>query len=426
MNRHRALFEKHNKGELEGKRVEELHQYLVEIYFLSPRELNPAELEYTEDLVIELYLSEALEEKYARQFEEAISKNAVLKRKFHLLRNLGEANLGVKNNRISLLQDSEKTESDKKEEEQLSQILQEVIERVHSEKEAGQVKFKLENLLLRVKTIFEGLIPTTPIHQPQLRIALVFASILIIAGIVWVTIKPESEKLITEQTKVDSAKNDPLINTDSSKRKGIETPQRIPSEIQKPAYALTDTHKNKQIPKEQYAQQHKEPDTLYRLYKELDQALLACAEDIPASIEYVELRSLTSAANDLFINAAHKYENKEYDSCIIIMKGLLSAKCFRSPDSINEINFYLGVSYFAKGFYKPSQKTLKLALQSFGRIAQNSPFFNDSKWYSALAIIRMGDTTKGLRILDSLLQKNYVRSGEVKTLRDRMAGIIHN
>ena len=55
MKPYKTLFEKYRKGILPESGIEELNHILVESYFLSPSELSKDELEYAEDLIIELY-----------------------------------------------------------------------------------------------------------------------------------------------------------------------------------------------------------------------------------------------------------------------------------------------------------------------------------------------------------------------------------
>jgi hypothetical protein len=59
-----------------------------------------------------------------------------------------------------------------------------------------------------------------------------------------------------------------------------------------------------------------------------------------------------------------------------------------------------------------------LALESYGRVEANSNYYDHSRWYSALALIKIGKKADGLQILDSLYQKDYLRAGKVKKLRD--------
>lgn len=418
MNNYRELFEKYSSGKLEDSKVEELHHHLVELYFLSPEVFNRPEFEYTEDLVIEMYSTGELEEKYAQRFRKAIENNKILSRKYHLLKDLGEAREKVKNTQIIQL-NAENPELDQKEEEQLSKILQEVIEKVHAEQDASLVKNKFVILLKSTKAIFKQLIPSVIFDYPHLKTALVFASIILIAGIIWISIKPESEKMVTEKISSDSGNNKGIV-ADTGKGNVIKTPQEIPPVIQKPEYARADSIKNLHTPKLQYAHKVKEIDTLENQTSELDQALLAYADDIPAGMEYMEMRSLSSWIDELYIQAAKSYENKQYDSCISIFGKLLRGNYIKSPDTLNTIRFYMGISYIAKGFQKPDRQILKLARKSFGNVDKNSLFFNDSRWYSALVMIRLGNKAQGIRILDSLVQTNYLRSGEVKLLRDKL------
>ena len=425
MNPHRELFENYKKGVLEESRIGELHQYLIEQYFISPGELNRDEMEYTEDYIIEVFATGRLEEKYVKPLKLAISGNQTLSRKYRLLSELGNAREKAKNDKMSLLLSVENPEVEIKEEEQLAKILQEVIGKVHADKESGTVKAGLVNLIIKLKSFLLNLIPQLDIHQPRFRVALALASVAIVAIVVWISIHPGNKELISKNNASDSVRNKTLITPDSSQGKEIKLQQRIQLEIRRPEYAASGSAKNGHVIKGKHARKNEETDRSGALKIEMDPALLACAENIPASMEYEELRSMSSAANDLFVDAAIKYENKEYDSCLAVLKGLLKENYFKSPDTLNEINFYMGITYLKKGFNIRNQKLLKMSIQSFGRIEPPSSYFNDSRWYSALVTMRLGNITKGMQILDSLLQLNYLRSGEVKTLRDKMESKIH-
>lgn len=416
MKRYKELFEKFKTGNLDENRIEELNSVLLKSYFLSTAELDNEELEYTEDLVIELSLSGKLDDRFALQLREFLITNKTLARKFHLLRNLREAHEQKKKDQMSLLLVNENTESEKEEEEQLSKILLEVIEKVHAEEEAGTIKSKVEILFSKTRAYFKDLLPSVILEQPRFQTALVFASILIIAGIVWISIRTDDPKLITG-TIPDSVQTTPPVKIDSIKNE-------IKPVIQKPLYAVIDSVNNKQLPQPQIVQNKKVNSAQDSILKELDNVLLAYAEDIPSEIEYTELRSASSPANDLFILAAEKYAVKEYDNCAIILRGLLKNKEFRSPDTISEINFYLGIIYMTKGFDKSSSKLLNQASQFFGKVNENSPYFNTSKWYRALMEIKMGNKIKGKQLLDSLLDNKYLRSGEVLELRDKVGEIL--
>ena len=422
MKPYNALFEKYRKGNLSESGTDELNQILVESYFLSPSDLNRDELEYAEDLVIELYGRGKLEEKFAIQFKDALNTNKLLSGKFHLLRNLSEANEYARMSQMSRLLASENNESEQEEEAQLAKILQEVIAKVHTEEETARVKSKIQIAISKIKNFIIDSIPSVIPDQPRLRTALAFASIIIIAGVVWVSIRPGDNQLISRNSGNDSIRKYPLVQTDSNQL--IET--EVKHEINKPAYAYTDSARNKRLPKNLLAQQQKMDVTRDSVAMELDMALLAYADEIPSGIEYIELRSESSSANDLFIIAAEKYNNKDYDGCALILNGLLKSNEFKSIDTLSEINYYLGIISMKNGFAPTNRKSLKQAIRFYAKVDKSSPYFNDSQWYSALSEIKLGNKTKGIQILNSLPENNSQRADDVKLVKGKLAAVIHS
>lgn len=421
MKPYKTLFEKYRKGILPESGIEELNHILVESYFLSPSELSKDELEYAEDLIIELYGSGKLEVKFANRFKESLNTNKMLSRKFHLLRNLNEANKSERMNQVSRLIASENAGSEQEEEAQLAEILHEVIEKVHSEIEAPLVNSKFQVFLLQIHEFFNKLIASLLPAQPQFRMALVFASVVIVAGIVWFSVKPGDNKMISRNSGNDTTLNNHLNQADTNQIKPIE----LKPEINKPQYAHADSVRNKVLLKEQVAQIQKTDKMPDSASKELDMALLAYADEIPTSIEYIELRSESSSANDLFINAAEKYNNNDYDGCALILSSLLKRNEFNSIDTLSEINFYLGIISMKKGFSEPSRKSLKQAIHFYCKVDKSSTYFNDAQWYRALSEIKLGNRTKGMHILNSLPENNYQRAGDVKFILKKLAKATH-
>ena len=416
MRPYKALFEKYKEGNLSESRIEELNHTLVESYFLCATKLSKEELEYAEDMVIELYGNGKLEEKFAAQFTELLKTNRILSRKFHLLRNLNKANESVRMNQMSGLLALENAQSEQEEEAQLAKILHEVIEKIHSEKEATLVNSKFQIFLSQIidffKSLFSNLLPV----QPQFRMAFAFATFVIIAGIVWVSVKPEDKKLISTNAGRDTIQKNQLIHEDSNQLKEIE----VKPEINKPQYAYADSVSNQKLIKDQVAQIQKTvrvPDSVSR---ELDMALLAYASEIPAGMDYIELRSESSSANDLFIDAAEKYNNKDYNGCALILKDLLKSNQFKSVDTLSVINHYLGIISMNEGFNTTNRKSLKQAIQFYSKVDKSSTYFSDSQWYCALSEIKLGNKTKGIQILNSLPENNNQRAAELKLLKEKL------
>jgi len=84
-------FKKYVNGILDDAGVEVMNRQLIEIYFISPGDLSQEETEYTEDLVIELYTKNLLEEKYALRLKERMEEEKTLQKKYFLIKELQEA-----------------------------------------------------------------------------------------------------------------------------------------------------------------------------------------------------------------------------------------------------------------------------------------------------------------------------------------------
>lgn len=420
MKPYKALFEKYKEGRLPESEIEELNHILVDSYFLYPSELSKDELEYTEDMIIEMYVCSKLEVKSANRFKELLKTNKMLSRKFNLLRNLSEANKRM--NQASRLIASEKAETEQEEEIELAKILHEVIEKVHSENDTSLVNSKLQIFLSQINKLFNTLVTYTLPAQPRLRTALVFASVVIIAGIVWVSVNPKDKKLISSNSDRDTSQNNFSKQADTNLIKADE----VKHEINKPQYAHSDSVSNNLLIKDQVAHIQKADRMSDSASRELEMALLAYAEEIPNSIDYIELRSESSTANDLFIEAAEKYNNKNYDDCEIILSGLLKTNEFKSIDTLSEINFYLGVISMKNGFDEPNRKFLKQSIRYFSKVDKSSSYFNDARWYTALSEIRLGNKTNGLFILNSLPENHFQRAADVILIKEKLLSVVHS
>ena len=415
MNRHRELFHKYISGGLGESAADELHELLVKAYFQAPGTLDSGEREYAEDLVIQLYSTGKLDANYGGLFKEAIMANTVLSGKYQVLRSLAEPSLTSKNKSSILLASSENPAAEEQEEEELSALLQEAIRKVHAESETGKLYTVVQNLSGKLVSFFKLWVPAGGIWQPGFRTVLVFASVLLLALFVWILGPRQNSNLLSILGNPDSIrKNQPVvipgkekdtINDKSTRPGSTDTGSSI------------NTLKHKKQPEKSRLKSVPADGSLIKA----EPLLLAYAGEIPASLDYTELRSETSDATDLFIEAAEKYNRKEYDSCILIMSGLIARKDFRSPDTLNELNFYLGIMNMSKGFDKPDRKFLKHALQSFSRVDQSSDYFVDSQWYSALTLLRLGNRSAGLDKLNSLITKGSKRSEEAGLLKTRIS-----
>ncbi|MCD4698863.1 MAG: hypothetical protein K8S16_21740 [Bacteroidales bacterium] len=392
----RVLFEQYSKGTLADDKVEELNRQLIGIYFNSPGELNKDELEYTEDLVFELFAGDNLDEAYYQQLKEKLDKDHSLHRKYILLKNLSNASQSAKKKRFHLAVD---TEADEQEEAELKEVLQEVIEKVHTEREATPAEPVLDNFFIKLKAFFRDLIPPINFAQPQVKFAMVAVSIFIIAYIVWITVDPEPKEQIAYNEVSDTIQNKQFADIDSANLlKEIEHNQIAENEIK-------DSIKDFHIA-ETEASKHKEEWEIIELDKQERLSNLIAANYVTPEFEHTLLRNQTSDANDLFIRAGENYKQEDYDSCIFILNDLLTKKYFKNPDTLNEIHFYLGNSYLTKGLKEKRKDLVELSLSSFKEV--DAVYFQkEVKWYSVIALLELGRNEESLKLINELIQYNY-------------------
>jgi hypothetical protein len=417
MKTHRELFEKYSKGALDEAGVEDLNRLLVGAYFGSKGDLNQEELEYTEDLIFELYTINKLEEQYHKQFKNNISKDDSLRKKYSLFRIIEEASGSLKNEKQRLMLNSDVPEKEKKEEEQLEKILQEVIEKVHAEKEApAAVNPWIENLTERLNSFFNSLIPQINFNQPQVKLAMVFASVVLLAVIVWVSVDPGKGLMTADNFNKDSLNINQIAKIDTTEIKkpdlNIQGQEAADLDNRKLMAYQDSVSRQKEFERKELGKQQR-----------TEKLLLAYAEPVPR-FKYVLTRSLTSTATDLFILAANKYNEKDYDSCILILSDLISKKSFNNRDTISKINFFLGNCYFAKGFQLNSENYLKKSLHSFKKIDSQTDYYIPAKRYQAFALMKMNKRSEAIPLLDSIIKANYGNIEQTKMIRDSLQDII--
>jgi len=384
MTRFTELFEKHKKGILDDAGISELHLILRNIYFHSKDELNEDELEYTEDLIFQLYTEKTLKEPYIQQFKEILARDTGLGKKYFFQRDLTKAYQSDKNRHLK--ETLHPAADDENEEAKLREVLQEVFHKVHAEKESTTIKDVADGFVIHVKNVIQSLAASGPFNQPWVRWIVAVASIVFIAGAAWLFIRPESPGM--------GASN-------SLKHQGrIKQPVLIEkSPIQKDDKTLTE-----------------------EIHKKINH-LLTKAFEYPTTFKYSLTRSETTSAIDSFTLAADKYNEKEYDNCRIILKELLRRNSFSDPDTVNEIYFFHGSCCLIRGIRHDDDKLLKLSLQSFQRINHQNPYYFPSKWYSVFAYLKMGQTDESLRLCDTLISVHFM-PGKVKLVRDSIQKII--
>jgi hypothetical protein len=419
MKPYRALFEKYSNGLLDEPGIELLNLNLIEVYFESIEQFNQEELEYTEDLIFELYSGNKLDEKYIQLLKIKIANDRPLQKRYLLFSNLMVSN-DIKSRKKSTLHiASQLPENEKKEEEELEKVLQEVIEKVHKENQPIVAESDKVNILLKLKTFFDDLISQMTFHQPQLRPILAVASLALIIFVVWTSVRPGMREMTADHLTPGASNNKQIArqNSEVESQKKITDKDNLTNDnssaksISENAKIIIKSHKRTASPK---------------LTKQDNfEGLLAANYAPPTSFDYTILRSGESSnANDLFILAADKYNERDYDSCIIILQNVLSRNYFRSSDTLGEIHFFLGNCFLQKGMSKNNSKQIELSVRSFELVDRQNQHYAPSKWYEALAQIKLGNVAEGLRLLDLLTQINYIGSGNVIMIRDSLRQIM--
>lgn len=416
---YKTLFDAFKRGLLEDDGIEELNHLLIDTFFHSTSELNSEELEYTEDLVIEQYSNNLLEMKYLEQFEQKISKDIHFREKFSLLNNLNIAIDNSKNEKLDLLLNSEIPEGIEKEEKQLENILKEVIKKVHSEEES-------KSLITRIRIIFEDFntylgtkLSSRSLNQPQIKLAFAAFSVLAIIGIVRFSVNISEERmqdeLITGSNKISTPPPSNYANSSTNERVNTELSEsfKLPKESSK-------SNENEEKEEDILSDLTNEPRTNQVLEVVNIYRLITTIFKPVASFDYLLSRGELNHAQNSYVIAAEMYNIQNYDSCISILSKLLNYNSFEMRDTINEMNFYLGICYLSKGIKKENNDIVKLSILAFERVDNQSLFFLQSKWYSSLGYALINNFEKSKSIIDSLLIIGDLRQSSVKELRDSL------
>lgn len=410
---HKDLFEQFKNGKLNADEITILHESAVGAYFDDPSQLDAEAMDYAEDLVIEYYALHSLDKEYSAKFREMLASNPELRRKYHLLQGLHEAQ-HRESEAVKRMFQAENPELQKQEEAQLEVILKEALQKVHTEEEMKEGAPVSGEVADKLKVIFANLSRSVVQMQPQVRYILVAASLVVVIGMLWLIRPPRTGTQIAHQTTIDT------LDTRKDTLKNEILPQNF---IQDPDRNLASADSLKKssmhdINLAQDNQVHK-PDSAAVINED---ELLAYAEGVPSEMDYMLMRSEGSLAGNLFIEAAKNYNNKDYEVCISKLSTLISSHLVHDADTLNTIHYYLGLSYFAKGFRLNNTGILKHALASLKSVTPVSPNYNDARWFEALVYARLSKKATAVKTLDSLLADGYERLGEVRKLKDRLKG----
>lgn len=417
---------------LDNSHIEELHKLLVDIYFTGNEKLGREEKEYTEDLIFELFAKNQLEEKYAETFSNLMTSDKSLHKRYYILKNL--VNPRPAEDEKSRTLTAEKTEE--QEEEELKSVLLEVLEQAH----AGE-KAPSPGLLDQLKSFFGRLLEPFIIIQPQqnarlspayvlrpqVKVALALTSMAGLAVIIWFSIAKKPEILTAENTVTDTTLNQQIIGIDSSRQE----PGPAIIELIDPGKLLEEQMaQNDQKGKEEVIRINEtEPPQLAQNTEVTEEqedvfnGLLATMYT-PPGFEYNLARGEISDAAELFVRAADLYNGeygpKDYYGSIAIFRKLMDDNAFSNPDTLNEIYYFLGNSYLAIGIDTGNRELLQKALTEFGSIVKDNKYYLPSKWYAAMAYLKLGNAPESFRLCDSLVQVNYSRMGAVEMMRDSL------
>jgi hypothetical protein len=441
MKDHKVLYGSYKKGSLDDAGIEELNRLLVEVYFSDKGKLDREEMEYTEDLIFELYAKNELEEANALKFSTLIEKDKSLKRRFSILKSLVNPEKAGRDSRRRLAVESEK--ADEQEEEELKSVLQEVLAKAHAEEEASSSQAWLDKLVGNLKNFFQNLmIPfiefqpqneqqLSPVYilRPQVKVALAFASLSGLALIVWFSVSHKPDILVADNSLNDTVTGQQIPVIDSGNIQIAPAVHELndPGSLLEENYAMNDWQepeeklKFKEIEMPQLAQKNEVEKQ--NMTAENDELLASLYEPPGFTYELARGGEIPDATERLarasyFYNG--DYGPKDYDSCIFILEELLNINAFKDQDTLNMVRYYLGNSYLKEGMDSDSKAKIEKALLAFKTIDPQNEYYLPSKWFSALAYMKLGNSEESFRLCDSLANVNYNRMGNVEVLRDSL------
>lgn len=384
MNTIGELFEQHQRGALDEAGAATLHRLLISAYFHTGETLKGDELEYTEDLVFELYAENSLEEPFTSQFSDLLQTDAGLAKRYRFQKDLASALHAGNASRLMPVADAQA--EDEREEAQLKNVLQEVFKKVHAEKESSPVKEALYGLYNSMKDVWMEFFGSIQFNQPRVRLVMVMASFALVALFAWLLLRQGSGDYMADK------KEKPTINTEQ------------PPVTEPGPKAETD-------------------ELLKEAAKKRINQLVAALFKHASPFDVYTTRGETTAAADSFLLASGKYNlnrPREFDNCIIILNDLLKRKSFTDPDTLAEINFYLGNCYLRRGISTQNDALITKSLRAFSQIGSQSDHYLSSKWYSVFANAQLGRTGESLRLCDTLLKTQFPAQNDVRRMRDSL------
>jgi hypothetical protein len=440
MENYTNLFNRYKRGILEDDRIEEMNNLLIEAYFNDDPIKDPEERSYAEDLIFERFSKNELDDALADKFSEMITGDRALNRKFNILKNLVNPAPAAQGKHKPALSKLEETEE--QEEEALKAVLEEVIAKAHAEEEATPAPEWLDNFFARIKNFFrQMMVPfivmqpqddrqLAPVYvlRPQVKVAMAFASLTGLAVIVWFSVSRKPEFLTAENTLNDTVVEQQIIVNDSG---NIEkTPEIIrikdPGSLLEEHYAKNDQQQPtgeirlNEVKMPQLAQQNVlEDNAMVDRNDELFASLYA-----PPGMEVLLDRGEVDDATELLVTAFQKYNGDDgpadYNGCIAILQPLADAKTFKSSDTLSLIYYYLGGSYLKTGTDENDREKIEKAVEAFNKIDPAKEYYLSSRWFSALAYLKLGNSAESFRLSDSLARINFQGPGNAETLRDSL------
>lgn len=439
MKNYTDLFDRYKRGILEDDRIEEMNHLLIKAYFSEDPGMDPEERSYSEDLVLESYSRNELDDEYAAKFREMIASDRTLNRKFNILNSLFNPVKPTLMQSASVNAEIGKTEEE--EEEELKLVLQEVIEKAHAEEEKetspewlDKLAENLRNFLRMMMAPFFIIQPQqerqpSPVYviRPQVKVAFTFASLAGLAVIIWFSVNRKPE-ILTAENSVNDTIELPIIVYDSGNIQ--KSPEIIklkdPGSLLEENYAQNNEQKPSgsnnlsEVEMPQLAEKNdSENDMLSKKNDQLFASLYA-----PPDIEFLLARGEVNDASEKLIKASQYYNGEDglvnYRECIKILQTIIQDQAFKSTDTLSLIYYYLGSCYLNIGASSKNDELIIKSLDAFNQIDSDLNYYSTSRWLCALANLKLGNIDESLRLADSLIKVNYLRMGEVEELRDSL------
>lgn len=139
------------------------------------------------------------------------------------------------------------------------------------------------------------------------------------------------------------------------------------------------------------------------LYQRLNKTESTYASADAIYSEHFKQPSVEGVRDNAVNNWRVAYEQANYAEAIADLEALLNDPDNRRP---SKTNLYIGLSYL--GLQQPQQ-----AIEAFKKVGQDSEEWGDAQWYSAMAWLKLGDTTKAKALLQSIADETgHIWSGE--------------